>query len=426
MELNLDQKFAKALLVMRDLRPFYSAVYESIPHEETKSIDTMAVDCRALYYNKDFSDKLEFPEFMFVLLHEVGHIALMHVPRLQGRYGKLWNIACDLYVNKVLSLEFMIQPGDIDESKTVKFLKGALYCRSIDVGNDTVEGLYDILASQAVKNGFFDSESGEFAFSIRGKLAGNSKYDTYNFVINKETYSFDMVDNGCDAQEQESDNKAVISEASTKYDMMYSGVGNSSGILSKYSRALLKSQIDWKTLLRKYCITLTSRDTSYMMPDKRMYYQKAIYPGNVSESELVLRGVKICFDRSGSISEKDMQYFYGQVRDILEQYKVEAEVINWDTQILSTGTLTSCDKISHADIIRGGGTSPDCIFEYYESKKCKIKPYVSVIFTDGYVAFTEKPKWCKKYKNTIWVMTRNYNHEFKPKFGKLAIAKFND
>lgn len=74
-----------------------------------------------------------------------------------------------------------------------------------------------------------------------------------------------------------------------------------------------------------------------------------------------------------------------------------------------------------------GGTNPDCLFEYFDSKKCKIKPIVTLVFTDGFIGGNQdRPKWKKKYKDTIWIMTKDYDKNFKPAFGQLAIARFSD
>ena len=428
--LDIDQKFAKALLTLRDLRPFYSTVYESIPHVETKEVDTMGVTGTSLLYNRDFVDKLEFNEFIFTVLHEISHIALLHVPRIGRRDPELWNIACDLYCNKMLAEEFGITPGSTDSTNRVKFRAGGLYCSSIDINIDDSEYIYDILAEQAMRNGFFEAKSGTFHFVVKGRSFWGSEYE---FDIDKQCVTLDLLhgsgdSKGKDLEQLENDNKGVLAEASVKNDMLYSGYGDGTvSILQRLTMELLKSKLDWRKLLRKYCIQLTSKDTSYAMPDKRMFYQDAIYPGNRSETELVLERVKICFDRSGSISEKDMQYFYGQVAAILKEFKVTAEIIDWDTTILGRGnSLNSDTKISHAVIMHGGGTSPNCLFQYFDSKECKVKPYVTLIFTDGHFGLNENPRWIKKYKNTIWVMTRDYNKGFEPKIGKLAVAKFID
>jgi predicted metal-dependent peptidase len=163
------------------------------------------------------------------------------------------------------------------------------------------------------------------------------------------------------------------------------------------------------------------------MPDKRMFYQDAIYPGQDVSADNKLKNVKICIDTSGSISQLDLQRILGQVLDLLKQFKVTAELICWDAEAYSMGQLTSEIQIPNADLVGGGGTDPNCVFKYFESKDCKIKPFVTLIFTDAYFSMDNfKDSYKKKYKNTIWIMTEDHDDDFKPPFGKVAFAKFYD
>ena len=112
-DLDIESKFAKAFHNLSNLRPFYCAVYESMQRVESSSVGTMGVTCKKMMYNKNFVDGLEFEELMFVNLHEICHVALMHVSRRKNRDPELWNIACDLYANRLLAEEFNIIPGVI-------------------------------------------------------------------------------------------------------------------------------------------------------------------------------------------------------------------------------------------------------------------------------------------------------------------------
>jgi predicted metal-dependent peptidase len=57
---------------------------------------------QTLYFNEGFMEKLSDDEILFVLAHEVMHMALEHGLRKQARNHMLWNIACDYALNLVL------------------------------------------------------------------------------------------------------------------------------------------------------------------------------------------------------------------------------------------------------------------------------------------------------------------------------------
>lgn len=443
--LTVDQKFAKTINELRNIRPFYSAIYESMERVESDMVDTMGVTANKMLYNHKFVDSLSFNKLMFIQLHEIGHVALMHVPRLEKRDPQLWNIACDLYVNKLLSEEFNIEPGETDTNKIVTFPKEGLYCSSIDLEVDYVEGIYDTLISQAKSNGYMGGSSGyaddtnqnsnnsknntdgeSFTFEYKGSGTSRDSYSSITIEIVPDNYSCDIIDDGSDTLQKQNDNQRILSDAKMRNEL-HSYSKNGKGLLEIKVDEILKSYVDWKKLLRKHCIILKSKDSSFSTPDKRMYYQSAIYPGQISDESNSLKDIKICFDASGSISKKDMSYFYGQVHDILKSFKVNAEVVYWDTAVEARSDFATVVDFNKVTGKGGGGTNPDCIFEYFDSKQCKNKPSVSLIFTDGFFGEIDGSKrWARKYKNTIWVMTRNYNTDFKPPFGKLTIAKFLD
>ena len=448
-DLDIESKFAKAFHNLSNLRPFYCAIYESMERVESESVPTMGVTCKRMIYNKNFVDSLEFEELMFVDLHEICHVALMHVSRRKNRDPELWNIACDLYANRLLAEEFNILPGETASNRLVRFLPDALYCGTIDLENDYVERIYEDLYQQAQENGYNNSklqdikDGKKFHFEYEGsgdKNGGNTPSYSYNrssrlskhcpkFEIDLQpgTYSLDISDEGSDQLSKENDNRKILQDARTRYEMNSRKAGDGAGLLKFKVDEILKSHLDWRKLLRKYCIEATRSDTSFAMPDKRMYYQQAIYPGQACEELSELKGVKVCFDSSGSISDTDIAYFYGQVRDILKEFKLKAELIYWDTEIESCGDFSDFKEMKRVQACGRGGTNPECIFKYFDSKKCKIKPVVTLVFTDGYIGGNlNSTKWKKKYKDTIWIMTKDYDKSFKPDFGRLAIARFSD
>ena len=156
-----------------------------------------------------------------------------------------------------------------------------------------------------------------------------------------------------------------------------------------------------------------------------MYYQKAIYPGNSDLDELKLEGVKVCIDTSGSVSDEDLMYFFGQIDKLLREYKVKAELIYWDATIQSTGEFSNFKELERVKLTGRGGTDPSVVFNYFDSKKCKIKPIVTLMFTDAYFSTDDiTPKQHKKYKDTIWILTKNGDSNFKAPFGKVAPVRY--
>ncbi len=99
--------------------PWWASLYLNMIRIETVGVETMAVDGTHLFYNPMFTESLTDKECIGVLLHEVGHIALLHVYRRKYREPERWNVACDKVVNALLVAaniplpENLVPPGPL-------------------------------------------------------------------------------------------------------------------------------------------------------------------------------------------------------------------------------------------------------------------------------------------------------------------------
>lgn len=429
--LTVEQKFAKILLNMRDIRPFYSAVYEVINKRESDTIDTMGVTTNELIYNRAFVDNSPISSLIFVVLHEIAHIALKHVARRENRDPVLWNTACDLYVNAALSKEFNITPGGSTTVNGIKIIMpvGALFVSTIDIDQDYVEAIYDGLLQQSRSNGYKTQGKGKFTVGD-SKSARQFSYLEVELSRDPNNNKYggnDLCDTGADPEVKNQESDKIVTSALVRVEMSGHNAGDTPGGLLSIVREMLKSYVDWRTLLKRYLTKALTSDSSFSNPDKRMYYTKAIYPGQLQDGETLLKNIKICIDTSGSISDTDLQYFFGQVYDLAEQFKMEAELIYWDAAVQSVGSFKDYKEFTRIEVVGRGGTDPSVIFDYFDSNKCKVKPVVTLIFTDGYFSVDGiTPKQRRKYKDTIWLMTKEHNKTFEAPFGKKTVAKYTD
>ncbi|MBO5388430.1 MAG: hypothetical protein J6A59_09855 [Lachnospiraceae bacterium] len=424
--LTVEQKFARIMLCLRDILPYYSTFYEALPKEEDKRIDTVGVTVNKMIYNNEFIGGRPVDELIFIMLHEMTHIGLMHPARLEGRDPELWNIACDLYVNKLVSEELGgINPGmsKIIKGISITLPKDAWFSKGIDLEKESADSIYNKLYEQSKENGYNsrNKDSIQWDGQINKNFVFNINGTNINVGLNTER---DLVSIGNTPLEMQEARK-FLEIIQTNYELSGKLAGNEIGMLQVKVGDILKSDIDWRKLLSKYCRELRNSILSFNRPDKRMYYQSAIYPGKQEEISKYINGVKICIDSSGSISDDDIKYFLGQVEDLLKEFKIDAELIWWDTKIQSQGKISSFKDAIRMDAYGRGGTNPKCLFEYFDSKDCKDKPYVILIFTDMYFGSSkmDNVKWKRKYKNTIWVGTRDKNKMFKIPFGKEASIK---
>lgn len=125
---------------------FYSRIYSDISIRAQYSIDTLEIDEKEIKFNPGFIKQLTAQELVFIIIHEIGHLLLLDEPRSIGRDLKVWNIACDLYINKAIKNEIG------ENSNLVKMPKHAVYWDALDLMVDTEESIYDELMASLDKS----------------------------------------------------------------------------------------------------------------------------------------------------------------------------------------------------------------------------------------------------------------------------------
>lgn len=89
--------------VQKTASVFFGQLVRRLVPIATSDVDTMAVDGVHLFYNPDFLVGIPVEQAFGVLAHEGIHVGLAHHARRKGRDIRLWNIACDLAINYLLS-----------------------------------------------------------------------------------------------------------------------------------------------------------------------------------------------------------------------------------------------------------------------------------------------------------------------------------
>ena len=444
--LDAEQKLTRGMLLLQRLHPFYGAIYQVLEKRPDPDIKSLSVSPRQLRYSPAFVEGASMPHLTFALLHEVFHTALMHAARRNCRDRRLWNMACDLYVNAMISQELGLYPGTSMTVDGVELFMPAeeLFCASIDLELDFAEDIYGALDQQSLENGYaaslcsVNTEGDSFRFEYEGKkrTSGLSPYHRRSRMFERfrqfsvDLYSQDgpndLEDDGADESQLLQDAGRLVSDAVVRTEMLSSATAGAVTGLMALARGMLESEVDWRRLLRRYLVQSQTTDSSFAQPDKRMHYQGAIYPGQAPDDTAALKGVKVCLDTSASISDEDMAYFCGQVWRLVRQFQVDAELLCWDTAIRSSGRFTGWKGFQGIERLGRGGTDPSVLFDYFESRACKVKPFVTLVFTDGrFDTRWSTPSLARKYRDTLWVMTRDHERNFQPPFGKKVNAKFN-
>ena len=193
--------------------------------------------------------------------------------------------------------------------------------------------------------------------------------------------------------------------------------GSFGGSLKDQILASLTAKIDYRAVLKNFRATILSskKHLTRFKPSRRFGFE---YMGSKRDFTTKLL---LAIDTSGSISDKDLQNFYGVINKFFK-YGIEAvDVLNFDCKL--QGEPVSFKKRQTTFKISGrGGTDFQPVFDYAKDHP---KYDGVIIFTDGDAAHPEKKAGTKA--KFVWVVRTEYewneHHEWMDKTGKSCFLR---
>ena len=394
---NIDKLLqAKTLLSLRE--PFFATILFRFPLQATDIVPLAAVTPRGtILYNPKAIEKLSVDQIVFLLCHEVMHVALSHSLRRGKRDHIIFNIACDAVINETL-----IELG-IGE-----FIKGGVRYKGAQ--SRTAEDIYDeICRKSPTAKVFLDIVfAGDRSLSngISGKSQKNNIEEINESGLKgigrdplkeaREIYGEEIEDS--ELKDIENDIKLALAEAIAKQKMLNSkrsnGMGRFLAILEDY---LLAEKLPWRELLARFMTKFVTQNQTWRRPNKR--FSDVYLPSVGKETHMGTMIVGI--DTSGSISQKMLSCFGRHLFDIIEDCKPEEVIVIWcDYKIQKIETHQYEDVPFKLEAQGRGGTNMREITHWVnkntpDSDAC-------VILTDG---LTPYPSKGEEEVPTLWVIT---------------------
>ena len=188
--------------------------------------------------------------------------------------------------------------------------------------------------------------------------------------------------------------------------------GNLGGKFQQMIMASLTAKIDYRKVLKNFRATILSekRHLTRFKPSRRFGFE---YMGGKRDFSTKLL---LAIDTSGSISDKDLQNFYGVINKFFK-YGIESiDVINFDYD-LKGEPVSFKKKQTEFKITGRGGTCFQPVFDYAKNHS----EYDGVIiFTDGYAEKPQKKNGTKA--RFVWVCRSedewNEHHDWMNETGK--------
>ena len=368
------ERIVKAKIHLQKQSPFFAHLVMNMNIREDNSIPTMGVNFKGnAVYNSEFVSSLSDQEVKGVLCHEVMHVALCHLIRLNKRDMRLWNVAADMLINWMILEEHYSLPEGCILPKA-----GGMYQLplpdgknlEIDVSGKTAEEVYEFLDKElppapSSGEGEGDCDGGGNSTNYRGLPEG----------FDEHIYGEGLSEAERRVIEKEWKGKLVDAATAAK------SRGKLPGYVERMIDELLNPKLNWKTILYQYLTKDLLYNFTYKRPSKKSYATGYYMPQEIKEN----LDIVVTIDTSGSISNKEYTEFASEVIGICNAFEqIKMKVLYWDTEVRHELDVTRSNQkdILEANFEAGGGTTISCLKDRYSIER---PPQLMVHLTDGYV-----------------------------------------
>jgi predicted metal-dependent peptidase len=383
--------------------PFFGILLKRTWIYASDKVPTAMTDGIAIYVNPKFFEKLEPKEKKAILLHELMHIVQLHPTRskkyvAQGVPPLIINYVADAkanqyiynYVSELRAIKPVL-PHSVEDAFGVR-----------DVEKKSFEEIMDEILSNMKKlegcgRGCRPEESPIGDGPISDIPTDNNIPTPNNGEPLNEGDSGD--DDKKSPEEVENRVKKKLREAG----MTAKQIGKLPAELERLVEEIAKPQIHWKRLIRSALSKGLGKSVkrTWSRPSRKIPNS---YPG---KETLKLGKIVVLVDTSGSIGQKELRQFVGEIWGIAREV-AEVVVIPWDAEAYNPIIMKSDRDIEKVKVgLKGGGGTAIYPALALADKKFGDAQQI-VVLSDWYIGdleYNETENLLKKYANRIIAVT---------------------
>ncbi len=345
--------------------PFFGSVAANVEYQEIEDTGIMKNDGSTIFYDPRYMSTLSDNDQLFLLAHELCHIAFEHKERGVGKDPTVWMSATDAVINQMLKRDGLeIISGGID------------YPEAIDY---SAEEYYELLLSEKLDIELIDGqlEGQETPSDSHSESKQEDTGDNSDEDESEESYKELPLEEDRD-DEDEDDEYILIEEKESD-----AGNAVNRDIRTVEEISASAPLIDWRVIL----------------PNTINYgvdwsYSNAILEDNIVRpvlEELPIPETEIILDTSWSVDEDLLRNFLRECKNILTFSKMKAGC--FDTVFYGFHDIRNEKDIDDMVFEGGGGTDFNAAVNAFT-----LRVDNRIIFTDGQAPMPDKPM------NAIWVV----------------------
>lgn len=354
------------------LYPFFGSIAADVEYQETEDIKSIKSDGRNIFYNPKYMSCLSAADQIFVLAHELCHIAFEHTARGKGKDPMIWETATDAVINQMLKRDGLdIIAGGIDYPEAIDYDAEQYYEILLKEKLD-MELLFGKLEGQ-------ENPAGGGGNGEQPPESDDSEDDSEDEDNNDESDQVLLpAEDDSDNEDSEDDEHALVEEKESKAG---NAVNRDTRIVEEIGNC--QPVIDWRLILL---------DTINYGAD--WSYTNAVLENGIVRpvlEEIPVPETEIVLDTSWSVDEELLRNFLRECKNILTFSKLKAGC--FDTVFYGFHDIRTQRDIEDMPFQGGGGTDFNVAAQAFTMRVDN-----RIIFTDGQAPMPEK------YLKAIWVV----------------------
>ena len=354
------------------LYPFFGSIAADVEYQETEDIKSIKSDGRNIFYNPKYMSCLSAADQIFVLAHELCHIAFEHTARGKGKDPMIWETATDAVINQMLKRDGLdIIAGGIDYPEAIDYDAEQYYEILLKEKLD-IELLFGKLEGQ-------ENPAGGGGNGEQPPESDDSEDDSEDEDNNDESDQVLLpAEDDSDNEDSEDDEHALVEEKESKAG---NAVNRDTRIVEEIGNC--QPVIDWRLILL---------DTINYGVD--WSYTNAVLENGIVRpvlAEMPVPETEIVLDTSWSVDEELLRNFLRECKNILTFSKLKAGC--FDTVFYGFHDIRTVQDIENMPFQGGGGTDFNVAAEAFT-----LRVDNRIIFTDGQAPMPDK------FLKAIWVV----------------------
>ena len=361
---------ARARLLVR--APFTGSIALGLAWVHAPDIGTMATDGRSIWFNPAWCEAHGVEKTMGVIAHEVFHVVNRHHLRRGERDAKLWNMAGDLLINRLLEDDKYVLPPDGLFDRDRRFARlptEIIYARLLEQQQQQAEQPNGPSTNQASTgggsgsgNGLDPTTSGQAGSQAEANQEeapkANGVYPARHWgEVRDLTKSNGQRLSPTERRQSEHDLDVRIRQAAAAAKR----VGKFGAALQEMVE-IATDRVDWRDKFRMTFDGALRGEVSWARPNRRFIRHGIYLPG---WRRTGAGRIAFVLDTSGSISADELSVYTAAVLGILEETGPEAvALVQCDAEVRRVDTIQPGDSFDRIEVHGRGGTRFQPAFDW--------------------------------------------------------------